>query len=155
MTNFRTALLAAMLGAVALAAPAHAGQCPAGQLKEGVRTGGETAPKGVTDTVLQSVDLAKEPAAIDGRALRLRRLVIQPGGIVPWHSHENRPAIITVTKGEVTEYASNCAVGIVHKAGDAVAEKAPIQHWWKNTGKGVAELLSADLFPADADKHMM
>jgi len=82
-------------------------------------------------------------------------LRIMPGGIVPWHSHTERPAIIHVVSGEVTEYASNCAVGIVHKAGESVAEKAPVSHWWKNTGKKPVELLSADFFPAEADKSMM
>ena len=31
---------------------------------------------------------------VDGRLLRMRKLVVQPGGIVPWHSHAERPANI-------------------------------------------------------------
>ena len=37
---------------------------------------------------------------------------------MPWHSHDNRPAMIYIVYGEIVEYASNCAVPIVHKAGD-------------------------------------
>ena len=48
----------------------------------------------------------------------MRRLAIKPGGVVPWHSHDDRPALIYVVVGEITEYASNCAVPIVHKAGE-------------------------------------
>ena len=85
----------------------------------------------------------------------MRRLVIQPGGVVPWHSHGQRPAIMYIEKGTVTEYASTCSAPIVHKAGDAVPELHSTSHWWKNTGKRTAVLLSADLLPVDADQHMM
>ena len=47
--------------------------------------------------------------------MQFRKLVIEPGGVVPWHSHGDRPAIIYVVSGEIIEYASNCAVPIVHK----------------------------------------
>jgi quercetin dioxygenase-like cupin family protein len=59
--------------------------------------------------------------------------------------------------GEVVEYASNCAVPIVHKAGDIAPEKSGTSHWWKNTGNATAVLISVDLFPVDAkmDQHMM
>ena len=40
--------------------------------------------------------------------LRFRKLTIEPGGIVPWHSHDDRPALIYVAEGEIIEYASNC-----------------------------------------------
>jgi quercetin dioxygenase-like cupin family protein len=107
--------------------------------------------------VLATTDLAAEPVAVDGRLFRLRKLVIQPGGVVPWHSHENRPAIIYVVEGTVTEFADTCAVPIVHKAGDVAPETHATSHWWKNTGKKTAVLLSADLFPTDAaaEEHMM
>jgi hypothetical protein len=72
--------------------------------------------KGVTDTVISAIDLSQEPANIAGRTLRLRELVVQPGGVVPWHSHGDRPAIIYIVEGSITEYASNCAVPILHKA---------------------------------------
>ncbi len=41
-----------------------------------------TMPKDVTDTVIGAVDLGKE-INVEGRQLRTRRLVVQPGGIVP------------------------------------------------------------------------
>jgi quercetin dioxygenase-like cupin family protein len=138
------------LGALAAAPAANAGQCPAGQMRDGARTSGMTMPKDVTDTVIASIDVAKEPAQIAGRNFRLRRLVIQPGGVVPWHSHAERPAIIHIVKGEVVEYASNCAAGITHKAGDSVAEQSGVSHWWRNESRAPVELLSADLLPVSA-----
>ena len=155
-----TSKLAALIVAtLALGAQAAiAGQCPAGKVAadgQGQKAGA-TMPKGVTDTVIAATDLAGEPVAIDGRLFRLRKLVIEPGGVVPWHSHENRPAIIYVLRGEVTEYASTCTVPILHKAGEATPEMHQTAHWWKNTGKQTAVLLSADLYPtAASDAHTM
>jgi quercetin dioxygenase-like cupin family protein len=114
---------------------------------------GPTQPQGVTDVVRASTDLANEPSHIQSRQFRLRQLEMQPGGIVPWHSHDNRPAMIYIVSGEVVEYASNCAVPIVHKAGDVAPEKFGTSHWWKNNGNTTAVLISVDLFPV-ADKKM-
>lgn len=144
----------ALLGAVLVPGAADAGQCPAGKQITDATKPVAHAAKGVADTVLASIDLAKEPAAIQDRKLRLRKLVIQPNGIVPWHSHGERPAIIYIVQGEVTEYASNCAVPIVHKAGESTAETHATSHWWKNTGRETATLLSADMLHDESDKNM-
>jgi len=119
-----------------------------------VTTSSNLPASGVSDNVLAAIDLAKEPAKLDGRMLRLRKLVIQPGGVVPWHSHGDRPAIIYIVQGEIMEYASNCAVPIVHKAGDVTAEMAQTSHWWKNTGKQTVILLSADVLHDQMDHNM-
>lgn len=145
------------LALCAAAAPslASAATCPAGKSGVDLRGPDSTPAKGVTDTVIASIDVAKEPAAIPGRLFRMRRLVIQPGGVVPWHSHGERPAIIYVVQGVVTEYASSCSAPLVHKAGEATPELHVTSHWWKNTGKTPAVLLSADLLPVTADAHVM
>ena len=149
----------ALLAACAIAAPAFAGSCPADKV---VPPGHGQPPSdahavGVTDTVVVSMDLSKEHVGIKGRLFRLRRLVIQPGGIVPWHSHGDRPALITIISGEIVEYSSICAVPIVHKAGDSVAETHNTQHWWKNLGTEPVVLFSADLFATGGhhNAHMM
>jgi quercetin dioxygenase-like cupin family protein len=141
----------------AAAGAANAGQCPAGKLVadgQGQKSGA-TKPAGVTDQVIGSIELAKEPIGLLDRKFRLRKLVIEPGGVVPWHSHGDRPAIIYVVEGSVVEYASTCAVPITHKAGDTAPETHATSHWWKNTGKSKAVLLSADLLKDPADEHMM
>ena len=154
------AATAIVAGVLAIASSgANAGECPAAsKVADGQgQKMGPTMPKDVTDVVRTSTDLAKEPAMIKGRQFRLRQLEMKPGGVVPWHSHDNRPAMIYIVSGEVVEYASNCAVPIVHKAGDIAPEKNGTSHWWKNTGNTTAVLISVDLFPGDAkmDDHMM
>ena len=111
--------------------------------------------KGVTDVVLTRINLKDEPVMLNEHALRLRRLVIQPGAIVSWHSHTDRPAIIYIIKGTVTEYRSTCAVPIVHRTGESTGEVKGTSHWWKNTGRRTAILLSADLFHDKDDAHVM
>jgi quercetin dioxygenase-like cupin family protein len=158
-TVLQKGLVGAMLigAAVALApAAALAGSCPAGKQGVDVRMPDTTPARDVTNTVISSIDVAKEPADIQDRQFRMRRLEVKPGGVVPWHSHEDRPAIIYIVKGEITEYASNCSTPILHKAGDSTAETHGVAHWWKNTGKTTAVLISADLLHVNtADPHMM
>jgi quercetin dioxygenase-like cupin family protein len=156
--RFAVAALATI--AISVLAPvANAGECPADQrVADGQgQKPGPTMPKDVTDVVRSSTDLSKEPLALKGRLFRLRQLEMKPGGIVPWHSHNERPAMIYIVSGDVAEYASNCAVPILHKAGDVAPEKNGTSHWWKNTGNTPAVLISVDLFQAEMkmDPHEM
>src|SRR5258707_565466 len=120
--TLRTILFAAAASAAigAFDAPALAAECPTASVRVDVREPGPSAPSHVTDTVISSIDLAGYNIA--GRQLRLRRLVVQPGGVVPWHSHAERPANIYILRGQISEYRSTCRVGIVHRAGEVVAE---------------------------------
>jgi quercetin dioxygenase-like cupin family protein len=145
MTNLTLRKTAfALLAATSFSAPALAGECPAGQSATNDLANHPTMPKGVTDTVIGSVDLDSEIGVAD-RQLRTRRLVVQPGGVVPFHSHMDRPALIYTVSGQISEYRSSCAVPIVHKAGDIAREADGISHYWINHGKVAAVLLSSDV----------
>lgn len=154
-TILRAASVAALLiGGFAFGNAAFAGECPAGKIGVNATPPGPSEPKGVTDTVLAATDLSQEMVALSDHQFRLRRLEIQPGGIVPWHSHADRPAMIYIVSGEITEYASNCAVPILHKAGEVARETHATAHWWKNDGKAPAVLLSFDI-QHDPNDHNM
>ena len=152
----RTAVVAGVVtGSLSVGlSSAIAGQCPADQVKANAREAVSHAAKGVTDTVLGAIDLEKEPAMIKERQLRFRKLTIEPGGIVPWHSHGDRPAIIYIAEGEIIEYASTCAVPIVHKAGEIRPETNPTSHWWQNTGNKTVVLFVGDVLHDKDDKNM-
>jgi len=141
------------LGASVMASAAFAGECPPDQKKPDAREPVTVGHDGVTDTVIAMIDVDKEQG-IDDRKFRMRKLTIEPGATVPWHSHGERPAIIYIIEGQIEEYASNCAVPIVHKAGDVVAESKDVSHWWKNVGDVTVVLLSADLLKDPDDKNM-
>ena len=139
---------------LATTSAALAGECPADKMKPNARQMVDYKPVGVTDVTLGSIDLGKQPAQIDGRELRFRKLTIEPGGIVPWHSHNDRPALIFVQQGEIVEYASNCVDPIVHKAGDLRREVYGTSHWWKNLGKETVILYVGDVRKDPTDHNM-
>jgi quercetin dioxygenase-like cupin family protein len=147
MFNFTKTPIAAgiiALAAISSATPAMAGQCPAGQAGANALTNAPTMPKDVTDTVIGSVDLGPE-IQVDDRQLRTRRLVVQPGGVVPLHSHADRPALIVTVSGSITEHRSDCSAPIEHHAGDISREADGISHYWINHGSVPAVLLSSDV----------
>src|SRR4051794_22076008 len=141
-TKFATAIIA-VAAASSFATPAVAGQCTTPGTSD--LTNAPTMPKGVTDDVLAAIQLGPE-INVDGRQLRTRRLVVQPGGIVPLHSHKDRPALIYTVSGSITEYSSVCAAPIEHTAGDISREADGLTHYWVNKGKVPAVLLSSDVF---------
>ena len=141
----KTTVAAGIIAIAALgsATPAMAGQCQVAGTNP--LANAPTAPKDVTDTVIGAVDLGRE-INVDGRQLRTRRLVVQPGGIVPLHSHADRPALIVTVSGTITEHRSDCSTPIEHHAGDISREADGISHYWVNEGSEPAVLLSSDVF---------
>jgi quercetin dioxygenase-like cupin family protein len=133
---------------------AQAGECPADKRKPNARQPVKMNAVGVTDTALGTIDLGKEQAKFKDRELRFRKMTIEPGGVVPWHSHADRPALIYVAEGEILEFASNCAGPILHKAGDVARETSAVSHWWKNLGDKTVILFIGDIRHDKHDKHM-
>ena len=155
----RTVVASALLAGLAFTSltfsgPAFAGECPAGQMRADVTKPSTAAAKAVTDMVLAQIDLAGEKIALNGHQMRVRKLEIQSGGIVPWHSHGDRPALIYVMSGEIYEHASNCAVPILHRAGEVARETHATAHWWNNRGKAPVVLLSFDILHDPNDRNM-
>ena len=150
MTNsFRDGAVRSILGAAVMSlfviAPAFAGECPADKVGVNALAGAPTAPIGVTEQELSSIDLSKENVHLDERRLRFRAMQIQPGGVVPLHSHADRPALIMVNSGTIYENSSKCLAPIQHKAGDISREFLGTQHWWKNAGSTTVVLTIADI----------
>jgi len=140
----RSALVAGLLS-LAIAARALAGGCPADKVGNNPLAGAAKAPVGVAEMELAYIDLGKEAVNLPQRRLRYRHMEIQPGGVVPLHSHADRPALIMVNQGQIFEYSSQCTVPIVHKAGEIARESNGLMHWWKNEGNVVVVLTIADI----------
>ena len=155
MQNLRFIRPLGFVAALAAASLAHAGTCPNDKMATNPLPGAATMPVGVTDTELASIDLARENVKLEQRRLRLRHMTIAPGGVVPMHSHEDRPALIMVTSGEVLEFSSKCAVPIVHKAGEVAHEALGTVHWWKNTSGKPVQLTIADIVNDKKPESMM
>ena len=133
---------------------AVAGSCPSDKMQADARPPVTYAAKGVTDTVLAAIDLERSRQISRGVSSGSANSRIEPGGIVPWHSHGDRPAIIYIAEGEIVEYASNCSVPIVHKAGDVRPETSGTSHWWQNLGNKTAVLFVGDVMHDKNDHNM-
>ena len=150
----QSVLFASLLSLV-VAAPALAGDCPKDKVGNNPLPGAATAPVGVAEMELASIDLSKESVKLAERRLRYRHMEIQPGGIVPLHSHADRPALILVNQGQIFEYSSKCMVPISHKAGEIARESNGLMHWWKNEGNVVVVLTIADIVNDKKPDSMM
>ena len=107
---------------------------------------GPTKPKDISVKDLGKFDLGKELKGMEGRDVRVRLWTMKPGGIVPVHSHADRPAQIYVLSGEVVEHRSDSLEPHVYKAGDLSVEAEGVVHWWENAGDETVLLLAVDVF---------
>ncbi len=133
-----------------LSGAAFAGECPSDKvLKTPQNVDNVTDASKLTAEVVNSVDPSGW-RGMKGLMLRTRRLTILPGGFVPTHSHEDRPAIIYIISGEIYETNTKCSVPILHKAGESIAEfGSGLKHWWENKGTEPCVLTSSDLVPIE------
>lgn len=147
-TNILSAALLA-----ALASSTFAAECPTDKVRPHTELNGPTAPVKVSDTVIHQIDL-KEQTGIEGFVMRIRRVELQPGGVVPQHSHAKRPAHLYIAEGKPTEHRSTCSVAITHSEGDVVSESTSLDHWWSNDTKEKAVIYSTDIVPVEKPTAM-
>ena len=98
-------------------------------------------------TVVGTVSLDGEFESSDGLTMRVRELIINPGGLVAVHEHNNRPGVAYILKGEMTEHRSSVEKPIVKTAGTTAMERSGVVHWWENTGSEPAHALVVDIIP--------
>jgi quercetin dioxygenase-like cupin family protein len=109
-------------------------ECPADRTQAGARSEGFGAASGV-----QSVDVVLTPLAHDpARGLRLRRLTVQPGGVIAWHDHTSVQGYAVIVSGEMVELRNTCLDPLTYRAGDIAREDANTAHSWRNEGDGPA-----------------
>jgi quercetin dioxygenase-like cupin family protein len=75
--------------------------------EESTMSNEQAAPetKGVTAELLATVDLGPEIEGMAGRQLRMRMVTIEPGGVFgPVHDHKDRPGIVYVLQGTITDH---------------------------------------------------
>ena len=82
--------------------------------------------------ILETIDLSKEIPGLEGRQLRMRKVVLEPGGAISPHSHADRPAVVYILQGRVREHRSDLDVPLEYGAGDSIIESAAVHHWIEN-----------------------
>ncbi len=90
--------------------------------------------KAAPPETLQVIELGKEIPGLSGRQLRMRKVILQPGGAIPPHSHANRPAVVYILQGRVREHRSDHKAPVEYGAGDSITEHAAVHHWIESIG---------------------
>ena len=105
-----------------------------------------TENKGMKADVLSSYALGSQ--GLDDyaqRQIRMRRITVEPGGIVGFHSHGQRPALTYVLSGALTEHRKGGPDRTYHP-GEVITESTDVDHWAENTAGEPVVLISVDLF---------
>ena len=135
MRQIRT--LSVLTGVLALGLAFFAGYA-AGQRQPPTQTVGQT------EEVLRTIDLSNELDSTKGRPLRMRKITVQPGGVLGLHNHVDRPAVTYLLQGQMT-YHQEGKPDLVANPGDGFAEGRATTHWAENTGKGPAVWIAVDI----------
>jgi len=93
---------------------------------------------------LRSLDLSNELDSTKGRSLRMRKVTLQPGGVLSVHNHVDRPAITYLLQGQMT-YRQEGKPDLVANPGDGFAEGRATTHWGENAGKVPAVWIAVDI----------
>jgi quercetin dioxygenase-like cupin family protein len=84
------------------------------------------------------------------RLMRGRRVIVEPGEVVPLQRHEGRPGITYVLEGVIMEHRSDRAAPFPLRAGDHTINGEGVSRWLENTGDREAVLFEVD-FPNQAE----
>ena len=103
-----------------------------------------TATVGQSEETLRSLDLTGELETAEGRPLRMRKITLQPGGLIGIHDHADRPAVTYLLQGQMT-YHQDGEPDLVANAGDGFAEGRSTTHWGESTGGVPAVWVAVDI----------
>ena len=106
----------------------------------------EVAPEtnGVTVQSIGTIDLGPEIEGMTGRQLRMRMVTIAPGGVFgPVHDHIDRPGIVYILQGTITDHRNGVATD--YGPGLGWPEDKNTVHWLENRGAIPAIEISVDI----------
>jgi len=101
--------------------------------------------KGISLASRSTLQLGKQIPELEGYAMQLRTIVLQPGAVAAYHSHAKRPVVAYLVSGEYVEHRDDLGE-IVHKPGDQWVEGAEVAHWSENRGVEPAILINVEVF---------
>ena len=107
---------------------------------------GEAAPetRGVTVDLLAAPDLGPEIESMEGRQLRMRMVTLDPGGVLgPVHDHTDRPGIVCILEGTITDHRDGVARN--YGPGAGWPEDRSTLHGLENRGTEPAVEISVDV----------
>jgi quercetin dioxygenase-like cupin family protein len=127
-----------VMGLIACAAPAIAhAQSPAAQTPP-------TENRGFEDIEVRSLDLESEIDTVKGYKLRMRRLILQPGGVIGLHNHKGRPTVSYLIKGTLTSRSPGKPDLVITPGGGHTVGMAD-NHWVENRGAEAAQWIVVEV----------
>ncbi len=103
---------------------------------------------GITVELLVTVDLGLEIEGMAGREFRMRKVTIEPGGVFgPVHDHKDRPGLVYILQGTITDYRNGIATD--YGPGPGWPEDHKTLHWLENRGTIPAVEISVDIVRRD------
>ena len=100
--------------------------------------------QGVKSELLGTVDLGPEIEGMEGRQMRLRMVTMEPGGVFgPLHDHVDRPGIVWILQGTITDIRDGVATE--YGPGLGWPEDRNTVHWLENRGAIPAVEISFDI----------
>ena len=126
------------IAALATLALGFTGGLAVGQMKA------PTENKGLSADKLHVLDLSDEIDSVKGRPLRMRKIMLLPGGVIGLHSHKDRPTVSYFLQGQVIYHEEGKEPRVV-KAGEGFAEGKATTHWAENRSGVAAVWIAVDI----------
>ncbi|WP_040164955.1 cupin domain-containing protein [Microbacterium gorillae] len=100
--------------------------------------------RGVTVEKIVNMDLGPEIVGMEGRHLRMRLITVEPGGVLgPMHDHVDRPGVVYVLSGTLTEHRDGTTTE--YGPGPGWTEDSHTLHWLENRGDVPVVEISVDI----------
>jgi len=107
---------------------------------------GPTKTKGIESVaLLGTIGLEKDFPSLNGKLLRARELIINPGGVVAVHQHDSRPGVAYILEGEIVEHRNDQPNPILRSKGAVAFEQSGVAHWWENKSNKPVKALVVDI----------
>jgi quercetin dioxygenase-like cupin family protein len=100
-------------------------------------------PKGFNVKELGTISLGPEIDGMQGRVLRMSYVTVEPGSAMPAHPHKDRPEIIFVVQGKITETRNG--VTAEHGPGAVLLMTKDITHALENRSDAPAVYLATPI----------
>jgi quercetin dioxygenase-like cupin family protein len=100
-------------------------------------------PKGFNVKELGTIPLGPEIEGMQGRVLRMSYVTVEPGAAMPAHPHKDRPEIIYVVQGKITEARNG--VTAEHGPGAVLLMTKDITHSLENRSNEPAVYMASPI----------
>ena len=107
---------------------------------------GPTESTNISAELIGAIDLKAVPE-LEGKQVRVRLIIIEPGGKIAVHQHDDRPGLAQILSGVAVEYRGKKAIH--HRPGSIAFEQDGDTHWWHNPYKEEVRALVVDILPQE------